>query len=137
MSRKPCHECAFRRDIKPGTLGGSPPETYVGQSEGPFYVPCHICYGDDPNWKTNIDKPQCAGVAVYRANLGIPVGGDFLLKLPTDTENVFATHAEFLAHHKQISLESAKLELVKTTPQEHLRNELVRAGVAVHLVPRK
>lgn len=108
----PCKECAFRRDITPGALGGSPPETYIGQAYAPFAIPCHChCDFDDPDWKKKAgpgETPQCAGVAVFRANIGahgkLPA---VLTPLEPDFKTVFGNPVEFLAHHKQISVDEA------------------------------
>jgi hypothetical protein len=131
----PCSECSFRRDIEPGFLGGSPPEVYIGQSVGPFKVPCHkACDFDDPNWreKSMYDTTQCAGMAIYRTNVGVAdrMPAD-LHKLPADRNTVFATHAEFLAHHRQIPLHMAEAFLKVMTPDELLRYEMAKAEVMV------
>src|SRR5688572_32839375 len=98
----PCRECCFRRDIEPGNLGGSPVETYVGQSLLPFWVPCH-CSRNYAGKASDVNEvTQCAGLAIFRSNIGVrPVRG--LLSLPRDTELVFSTLADFYSHHKRIS----------------------------------
>lgn len=101
---KPCKTCPFRRDSKPGELGGSPVETFVGQTYGAFWIPCHelIDY-NDPNWREQYHVPQCAGAAIYRENCHSEIGRPKeLLKLPKDTELVFQTPAEFVGHHEGI-----------------------------------
>jgi hypothetical protein len=134
--KTPCPECAFRRDIKPGALGGSHPEVYVGQLHGPFMIPCHLHYPkDDPNQsfrKTDavFEIPQCAGAAVMRANIGrdkiLPVE---IHRLPKDTTLVFTSYAEFYAHHKGISLFDAERQLLVLTPAKLLDIELTKASV--------
>ncbi len=106
---KPCAECPFRRDIKPGLLGGSPVETYVGQSVLPFWLPCHC----DKNYAFKASKfdevTQCAGTAIFRANLGVSwLMPKSLLNLPGDTQIVFGSVSQFVAHHKGISLKEAR-----------------------------
>lgn len=129
---KPCNECAFRRDSEPGFLGGSPPEMFLGQSVGPFVVPCHChCDFDDPTWKDKIGQtPQCAGLAIYRANIDsarfLP---DALHKLPADHDLVFSTPAEFLAHHKQITLAEAEAQMLKHPVGELFLQELMKSEV--------
>lgn len=136
MPKKPCKECVFRRDSSPGEMGGSPPGTYIGQSEGPFWIPCHLSTNyDDPNWKSDLKKPQCAGAATYRANLGIDHKmPDFLERRQPDHEAVFSEHREFLAHHCQIPIDQAELDLKKMTPRDLLLVEMKRAGVKVHMI---
>lgn len=107
----PCKECAFRRDSEPGFLGGSPAETFVGQVFGPFMIPCHCaCDFDDPNWKDKVfETSQCAGTAIFRANLGLErTLPPQLHQLPANHDLVFSSPAEFMAHHKGISVSAAQ-----------------------------
>ena len=106
VRKEPCHECAFLRTCPPGLLGGSPVETYIGQALGPFSVPCHLQTDfRDPEWKDKAwDVQQCGGLAVFRTNIGIADRmPDALPCLPASSD-VFATMAEFVAHHLQIPL---------------------------------
>lgn len=129
--KTPCAECAFRRDITPGALGGSPPEVYVGQTNGPFYIPCHSHYSSDtPDWKDRaMQAPQCAGSRVYRANIGDTGIPEQLIGMKPDPVLVFASHAQFVAHHKGISLEEAEAELARHTPDELTWAEMNKAAV--------
>ncbi|MEG2989819.1 MAG: hypothetical protein RR818_00615 [Citrobacter sp.] len=130
--KTPCAECAFRRDITPGALGGSPAETYVGQTNGPFYIPCHSHYkSDTPDWKDKaMEAPQCAGSRVYRANIGMhPLFPEQLLGMEADPVLVFASHAEFVAHHKSISLADAEQLLAQCPPDELTWAEINKADV--------
>lgn len=106
----PCKECAFRRDISPGALGGSSPLVYIGQTHAPFQIPCHkACDFSDPNWReASMEVSQCAGSAVFRANLGIRNLPEALQRLPQDHNTVFSSAAEFLAHHQKISVAGAE-----------------------------
>lgn len=123
----PCKECAFRRDSTPGFLGGSPTETFVGQVFGPFVIPCHCaCDFEDPNWKDKVfETPQCAGTAIFRANLGLDrVLPQQLHKLPADHDLVFSNPAEFMAHHKGISVfEAAQILMTPGTSIADLRDQ--------------
>ena len=128
---KPCADCAFRRDSTPGNLGGSPATKYIGQAVGPFIVPCHLTYPKDIDlskveWRAkSMEMPQCAGMAVFRANLGVDILlPDAVHKLPKDHENVFSTFAEFLAYHEQVPLAMAQQFLKEVTPLQLLRAEL-------------
>jgi hypothetical protein len=104
--KTPCPGCAFRRDITPGALGGGTPEQFIGQAHGPFQIPCHAHYGERSYSEVHAECeeiPQCAGAAIYRANVGVAEALPAQLhKLPADKENVFATPAEFIAHHHQV-----------------------------------
>jgi hypothetical protein len=110
--KKPCKSCPFRRDnnLEGAEPGGSHPFVYVGQSLGPFWLPCHM----DKEYKDKNSDPekvdQCAGAAIYRANTGTAeLMPDGIMTLPEDKELVFASHEEFLSHYMNIPIEDAKL----------------------------
>lgn len=138
--QSPCSTCPFARSTEPGTLGGSPVGTYVGQTEAGFLIYCHECLDyDDPDWKEKASKPgamnQCAGAAIFRSNIERPKPA--ILTLPKDTEKVFASHAEFVAHHAKLSLAEAELLLEQCPPELFVDLEMRRAGVTLTLVPRE
>ena len=149
--KRPCAECPFSKTVQPGTLGGSDVSVYVGQAIGPFWLPCHMDTDfQDPNWKQDITKAQCAGAAIFRANLGISdYMPDFLHRLPPDTlpalrqrrspdRNTvlsFASHAELVAHHRQCSVTEAEAWLEKNPPTELLRVELNKIEAKRRAVP--
>ena len=128
---RPCPSCPWRRDVTPGTLGGSPAETFIGQAHGAFPLPCH-CRTDfsDPEWRLKaINSPQCAGAAIYRANTGVaPSLPDFIHHLPADRTTVFAAPEEFLAHHNGCSVEHAGDLLAITPPAALTRRQLARTS---------
>jgi len=113
---KPCKECPFAKNnnLKGFKPGGADPLVYVGQSEGPFWLPCHMekeynGKDTDPS-KVN----QCAGAAIYRANVGVASKmPEKILALPEDKDNVFNTHAELYAHYTKTPLEIAEQLLTK------------------------
>lgn len=101
--RKPCRECPFSKSIAPdnphGTLGGGNPLTYIGQAQGAFLLSCHM----DPKYAENprsANLTQCAGAAIYRANIGVASRmPEQLLALPADPDLAFTSAKEFLVHH--------------------------------------
>lgn len=117
--KKPCSQCPWIRTVEPNALGGSDALVYIGQVHGPFFLPCHHdCDFSDPNWKEKVDTQQCAGAAIFRANVGIEsMMPDFLHKLPADEEAVFSNAAQFIAHHRKVSIEEAGkiLEVIAIT----------------------
>lgn len=129
--KTPCPACPYSRTCEPGALGGSPVEKYIGQALGPFLLPCHQhCDFTDPDWKLKVEStPQCAGAAVFRANLGVnalmPKG---LHELPANRGTVFSTAAEFVAHHRGVDLHTARMQLVLFPPEQMLRDELESKG---------
>jgi hypothetical protein len=110
----PCGSCPWRRTTTPGQLGGSSPVTYLGQVNGAFWLPCHSFTDyNDPKWRDNTAKPQCAGAATFRTNIQWQGFGTSAAKilhtLPANTEIVFASNEEFLAHHVSIPVTFARL----------------------------
>jgi len=92
--------------------------TYLGQAALPFFLPCHCSPGYRGNATTPIDADvmDCAGAAIFRANIGVygwspfaPSWSPHLLRLPAQSDlTVFATAAEFYAYHVQCTPEEAK-----------------------------
>lgn len=88
----PCSDCPFRRDSLPGWLGGELPEPFIySQAHGDGPYGCHV-----------IVNQQCAGMAVYRANIEHDPAYIAALRLPADPVKVFATPREFLEHHNRL-----------------------------------
>lgn len=88
--RTPCSDCPWRRDSLPGWLGALKPDAWIEVAHGESRVDCHV-----------ITNQQCAGVAVYRANVCKTPRDAKLLQLPADRAKVFAWSTEFLEHHKR------------------------------------
>lgn len=134
---QPCNQCPFSRAIEPGYLGGSPPETFIGQAVLPFWLPCHQCSNYRGKESDASKVRQCAGAAIFRANIGsVPPAP--MLVLPKDTELVFSTVAEFYAHHKRISRLLASY-IVRTPGivDDWARMELEKAEVKAQRVERR
>lgn len=102
---------------------------FVGQAAGPFLLNCHL----DPDYPDDPRSPeilQCAGAAVFRSNMEfdkrLPVG---LLSLPPNTQAVFASPSELVAHHSQCSVLEAE-QFMALNPVDSLLNaELSKSGV--------
>jgi hypothetical protein len=62
---------------------------------------------------------------------------EFLLAAEVDKERVFATPAELLAHHSEISLEVAEAFLRRMPPEKLLAVELRKCGVQRVDVPKR
>lgn len=114
--KEPCKECPFSCNVPPGETGGADPSVYIGQAVGPFFLPCHM----DPGYMLNRESHhlmQCAGAAIFRANLGVSsIMPEFLLELPPGHVSVFDTPAQLLAYHNQTSVAEAEAFLKETTP---------------------
>jgi hypothetical protein len=106
--QKPCKDCPYSKTVIPGALGGSDPEVYIGQGHGPFWLPCHkTCDFTDPNWKKDTSVQQCAGAAIYRANIDRAFLMPISLQKLEQSDLAFGSPEELYAHHKQISIEEA------------------------------
>jgi hypothetical protein len=113
---KACLGCPFKRlntNEKPNP-GGSHPYVYLGQTRGPFWLPCHQDKNYEGKGSNTETVGQCRGAAIFRANCGTPYKlPEQLMTLEKDTENVFASEAEFLAHYMNIDLDTAEKFLTK------------------------
>ena len=127
---KPCAECPFSCKIEPGALGGSTPQTYIGQAYGPFLLSCHMSPGYWGNPR-GTEHAQCAGAAIFRANCGIDVlMPEAFRRLPAGPE-AFESPAHLIAHHGQMSLTRAQVFLIAFPPEELLERELFRSSVQI------
>lgn len=86
--RSPCSDCPWARKSLAGWLGGSSREEWLGDAHGETRIECHTLVG-----------AQCAGAAIYRANVCKSPRDASQLKLPADREVVFSNQREFWEHH--------------------------------------
>jgi hypothetical protein len=143
--KKACPQCPFRRDITPGYLGGSPVGKYIGQIIGPFILHCHMHYQDkdyksqqEKGIKLMVTKPQCAGAAIFRANMKITDRmPEVLHRLPEDHKTCFSNPPEFMAHHERISMYEAVQRLSVKTTADHLREQMQSKTMVFAAVPVK
>lgn len=135
---KPCPQCPFARNTLKSYLDtrGQNGERFAGQASGPFALPCHMTK-EFAGWRENPNAASpCVGAAIYRANCGydnlpaaIPVADE------PDTDTVFASPAELLAHHKGTDVATEQAALTERPVVAMLREELADAGVKVFLAP--
>lgn len=88
---KPCSDCPWARTALPGWLGSMTSEEWIQAAHDETRIDCHTLVG-----------PQCAGAAIYRANVCKNVRDPSLLKLPKDRDSVFASPTEFKEHHSKL-----------------------------------
>jgi len=88
--RQPCSDCPFARVALPGWLGSVSAEEWIQLAHGEGTAECHAILEQD-----------CAGLAIYRANVCKSPRDPNALRLPPDTVKVFARPQEFLDHHKK------------------------------------
>lgn len=84
----PCADCPWARTALRGWTGALPTEEWIRVAHGEAFVDCH-CH---PN-------QQCAGIAIYRANVAKTPRYSGILRLPKDPVKVFASPVEFCEHH--------------------------------------
>lgn len=84
----PCADCPWARTALSGWLGGASVDSWLADAHGDGSVPCHTT--------TN---QQCAGLAVYRANVAKSPRDPSALRLKRDAGTVFAGPEEFREHH--------------------------------------
>jgi hypothetical protein len=85
---RPCSDCPWARASLAGWLGGNTVEEWLGFARGEGAIPCHV-----------LDGAECAGAAIFRANISKLPRNRAVLRLPADPQAVFANPMEFLAHH--------------------------------------
>lgn len=89
----PCSDCPFRRDALPGWLGNGTVEEWVLLAHGEGVSECHAMVAP------NGSNYQCAGLAVYRANVCKSPRDPKAFRLPPNRETVFS-FGEFKKHHE-------------------------------------
>ena len=90
---KPCSDCPFARAALPGWLGGLSADEWIALAHGEGTAECHALLGVD-----------CAGLAMYRANVCKRPRDPHALRLPADRQRVFANSIEFLQHHQRVAM---------------------------------
>lgn len=91
---RPCSDCPWSRRSLRGWLGGYTAEEWIWTAHGEARIECHV----HPN-------VQCAGAAVYRANVAKRPRDPGTLRLPADKESVFGSPDEFVDHHSGAGVE--------------------------------
>lgn len=87
--KTPCSDCPWAREALNGWLGGADVDTWIRAAHSDQQVECHTLNG-----------AQCAGLAIYRANVCKTPRDPEVLRLPKDEVKVFATPMEFMEHHR-------------------------------------
>jgi hypothetical protein len=108
--RKPCADCPFARKALKGYTGSWTPEDFIQGIHGEVRFDCHTA------------TVQCAGAAIFRANVIKCPRDKTLLTLPRDKDLVFANDAEFLAHHNSTTPTNGKTHHHQQTTNQTHRN---------------
>jgi hypothetical protein len=82
----------------PGFVGQHSPEVWMAAAKGEEIVDCHM---RSPH--------QCAGAAIFRANICKRSRDPGALTLPADRNTVFAFPADFLTHHNKFGFNSSTI----------------------------
>jgi hypothetical protein len=92
--KAPCSDCPWSRKALPGWTGLLTTEEWLRVAHGEAVVECHTRRqeGEADHW-------ECAGAAIYRANVCKTPRSQYILRLPADRTKVFATPKEFKDHH--------------------------------------
>lgn len=108
-SPHPCNECPWRREHPAGWLGPLSANEWIALAASEEPIACHKTipdgYDDERDHWTALARTeqmtQCAGAAIFRANISkLPRNGS-VVRLPRDTDAVFAKSTEFLNHHQR------------------------------------
>ena len=86
---KPCSDCPWSRNSLNGWLGGYSAEAWIAEVKSDDKIQCHV-----------FKNQQCAGSAIYRANVCKSPRNPEVLKLPKNTNIVFS-FGEFEKHHNR------------------------------------
>lgn len=95
---QPCAECPWRRVAAPGWLGPMDADEWLEVAHGEAAVACHMTIPDGGGW--GVRTLQCAGAATFRANVCKLPHNPTIATGPVDADAVFASNAEFKAHHE-------------------------------------
>lgn len=90
--RKPCVDCPFGRIALRGWIPETP-EEWLLKAHGDGILECHTTK------QANNESWQCAGGAVFRANVCKSPRDREALVLPQNKKLVFASNQEFFDHH--------------------------------------
>lgn len=97
--KSPCSDCPWARKALPGWLGSLTADEWVVVAHGDGVVPCHT-----------VGNQQCAGMAIYRANVckSVRPQDPPAVVLPADRKKVFASPMEFKEHHGKMPVAKGK-----------------------------
>lgn len=98
--KSPCSDCPFARTALHGWLGELSVDEWLQVAHSDSISDCHV-----------YNNQQCAGLAVYRANVlrrPRPDADPMPLQLAADKKKVFSTPMEFHDHHSRVRLREKK-----------------------------
>jgi hypothetical protein len=94
----PCRDCPWRRGAARGWLGPMTGEEWIDAAHGEGAIACHLTIPAGGGWGDATQ--QCAGAAAFRANVCKQPRNPTIAVGP-ERDDVFASDAEFLEHHRR------------------------------------
>lgn len=103
----PCKDCPWRKVSMKGWLGSKhTPEEWTQAAHGESRIECHI------------HKAQCAGAAIYRANVCKAPRDPKMLVLKPDRTAVFSSPRDFITHHRSGNVVSSEIPKLKALNED-------------------
>lgn len=90
----PCSDCPWRRNSIKGWLGPWDPQTWVNIAQSEERIECHTSKDRESG-----DQWNCAGAAIFRANIFKDLRDPLAFRLKRNVTAVFAWGKEFIEHH--------------------------------------
>jgi len=98
--KTPCSDCPWSRASIPGWLGGHSVDQWLERAHGDSGVNCHTKKFSEQREEEG-EICQCAGMAMFRANVCKLPRSPTALRLESNREKVFANDSEFRNHHER------------------------------------
>lgn len=89
----PCAGCPWTKHSLKGYLGSMTVDDWIQKVHGEHVIDCH-----------NTTNRQCAGAAIFRANVFKSPRNPLCLRLPSSKKLAFSTDAEFREHHSKVGV---------------------------------
>lgn len=83
-----------------GWLGGADVDDWVQAAQGEEEMACHAITIQSPLDNGDVKPVQCAGAAIYRANICKLLQDPKAFQLEANEDLVFASPVEFVEHHR-------------------------------------
>jgi hypothetical protein len=107
----PCSDCPWARKSLKGWIGNFSISEWLAAAHGESLIDCHT-----------VSNQQCAGSAIFRANVCKLPRDQKLLRLPQNKVSVFANDLEFRLHHQGVNA------MPKAKRTKHSTKETVRTA---------
>lgn len=102
-TKVPCPACPWLRTAAAGWLGPYTADEWLRLAHSDSPIACHTTITVSGQWDTPGLK-QCAGAAIFRANVLKSPRYPKVARAEQNTDKVFGTDAQFRAHHNREEL---------------------------------